>query len=287
MELFSRLIFYLLLFLSFCHKPSLCQQEYLNSTCLISGNISEGYFCGGGDMKSCKSYVTFRSQTPYDNASSIANHLGSEASEIASLNNILPNVKIPANKLIIVPTSCACPSGFFQHFSTYILENNDTYYTVANITYQGLTTCQALESQNSNYDVVDLTSGITELIVRVRCACPSYNQTESGVNSLLTYVVDKGERIASIGKMFGVSEQNLLEANMLSNESEILPFTPILVPLRIEACSVNPRMFFCGCPGNQSLGGLNCISNQGKRFPVKLVTLLGTRSLLSLSKASN
>ncbi|POO03013.1 LysM receptor kinase [Trema orientale] len=277
MEAFPVHILCLLLFVSLYHHPSHCQQEYLNSTCSFSResrNISEGYLCDG-NINSCKSFVTFRSRTPYDNASSIASLLGSEASEIASLNNISPDVKVPNEKLIIVPMSCACPISFFQHFSSYIIEAGDNYSSVADITFQGLTTCQALVSQNTYYDPNQIAVGVTEVIVRLRCACPSENQTANGVTSLLTYVVQEGEKIASIGKMFGATEQNILEANMLSNESQILPYTPILVPLRVEACSANRSMFFCGCPANQSLGGLNCISDHGKRFPVKLITLLG------------
>lgn len=282
MEVFSAYILYLLLCLSLYHQLSHGQQEYLNNTCLRSGNISEGYLCGERHMRSCKSFVTFRSRAPFDNASSIANLLGSEASEIASLNKISSDIRIPANKLIIVPISCACPVTFFQHFSSYIFKDEDTCDEVVSKTYQGLTTCQALKSQNTYYDPKQMTSGLTELIVRIRCACPSENQTASGVASLLTYVVEEGEKIASIGKMFGAKEENILEANMLSNDSEILPFTPILVPLRIEACSLNPSMFFCNCPANQRLRGFNCISDRGKRFPIKLVTLLGT-IFLSLS----
>nr|ASM47300.1 lysm-containing receptor kinase 20 [Trema orientale] len=263
----------LLLSLSLYYQPSHCQQAYLNDTCLFSTNTSEGYLCGG-KMKSCKSFVTFRSRTPYDDVRSIANLLGSEASEIASLNNVSPHDKIPTDTLLIVPMYCACPGSFFQHFSTYVIESGDTYHSVANVTYQGLTTCHALQSQNTYYDPDQIAVG-TEIIVQVRCACPSDRQTARGVTSLLTYLIEEGEEIASVGKMFGAGKLDILDANLLFYESEIFTFTPILVPVRIGACSVNPTMFFCSCWAKQSLGGPECISDHGKRFPVKLVSLLG------------
>ncbi|KAL6581376.1 hypothetical protein OROMI_007299 [Orobanche minor] len=278
-----RLLLSVCIFLSLFLQPH-SQQAYLNNTCLLSttdpANISQGYLCNGHSLLSCKSFVAFRPRGPYTNATSIAQLLGSEPSEIASLNDISAAEKIGPDKLVIVPLSCACPVSYFQHFTTYLFRAGDTYYTVANITYQGLTTCKALESQNPNYDVRNIVSGTTEVIVRVRCACPSDNQTVSGVRSLLTYVVEEGDTITSIGKRFGVSMQSVLDANMLSQESVIVANTPVLVPLRNKSCSMNPRMFFCGCSAsghvaNRSLEGSHCVPVRDKSFPVKFVTLLG------------
>ncbi|EXC29894.1 Wall-associated receptor kinase-like 9 [Morus notabilis] len=272
----------LFMFLSLFHQLSHCQQPYLNYTCYMQGpmaNKSEGYLCNDQTEFSCESFVTFRSRAPYNNATSIARLLGSEASEIASLNNILPDDMITANKLIIVPLSCACPVNFFQHFTTYVVEVGDTYYTISNQTYQGLTTCQAIQSQNPNYVPTNI-SLVTEFVVRVRCACPSKNQVANEVTSLLTYGVENGDTADSIGRMFGVNRQSILEANMLSQDTDIVPATPILVPLTNETCSVNPRLFFCKCstnghPTNKSLEGSNCVPDNGKSFSLKSVALLG------------
>ncbi|POO03012.1 LysM receptor kinase [Trema orientale] len=269
----------LTLFLTLFHKPSHCQQEYLNETAFNCSNdpgISKGYLCDVRHLSSCNSFVTFRSRTLYDTAIDIAYLLGSEASKIASLNNISSLAdKIPANKLIIVPITCQCSGNIFQHSTPYTARNATTYYKTANETYQGLTTCQALIGQNY-YDAEHIPVG-AGLMVPVRCACPSQNQTASGVVSLLTYMVDKNDTAASIGKMFGVNAQSILEANMLSQDSIIYVFTPILVPLTSETCSAYPGMFFCNCPNGHLVNGssgLSCISDH-KSFPAKLVTLLG------------
>ncbi|KAL5538559.1 hypothetical protein UlMin_044991 [Ulmus minor] len=261
----------LFLFLFLFLQPSHCQQEYLydaNSNCSSNPARSKGYLCYG-HLNSCKSYVTFRSQTPYENATSIAYLLGSEASEIASLNNISsPGEKIPTNKSIIVPISCTCSGNIFQHYASYTAMQKTTYYKTARETYQGLTTCQALTGQNY-YNAEDIPVGAM-LMVPVRCACPTDNQTANGVTSLLTYIISEGDNGTSIGKMFGVKTESILEANMLLQNSTIFAFTPILVPLKRDSCLANPRMFFCSCPD-----GPNCISDNSKSFPVKLVALLG------------
>ncbi|KAL5538561.1 hypothetical protein UlMin_044993 [Ulmus minor] len=261
----------LFLFLFLFHQPSHCQQEYLydaNFNCSSNPARSKGYLCNG-QLKSCKSYVTFRSQTPYENATSIAYLLGSEASEIASVNNISsPGEQIPTNKSIIVLISCTCSGNIFEHFTSYTAIQNTTYYKTATETYQGLSTCQALIDQNY-YNPEEIPVGAS-LVVPVRCACPSDNQTANGVTSLLTYTVREGDTDTSIGKMFGVKTHSILEANMLSRNSTLLALTPILVPLERDSCLANPKMFFCSCPD-----GPNCISDNSKSFPLKLVALLG------------
>ncbi|KAF3452424.1 hypothetical protein FNV43_RR02857 [Rhamnella rubrinervis] len=163
--------------------------------------------------------------------------------------------------------------NIFQHYTPYTVKKSDTYFRTATETYQGLTTCQAMISQNY-YDPEQIPVG-AELMVPVRCACPTENQTARGVISLLTYTITMNDvgGVNSIGKRFGVDGQSILEANMLSPNSSIYPPTPILIPLKRESCSIIPELFFCKCP-NSYLADGKCSSND-KGFPTKLVTLLG------------
>ncbi|XP_031258635.1 wall-associated receptor kinase-like 1 [Pistacia vera] len=279
MEPYSSLSFLISIFLllSPFFNPSNCQQTYLNNTqldCQKNPSISKGYLCNGLET-SCQSFITFRSQPPYDSPIRIAYLLGSEASGITSINNISSNNDtIPPGKLVIIPVSCSCSSGsIYQHNTPYTIKSNETYLSIANNTYQGLTTCQALMGQNY-YDELSLEPGL-QLTVPLRCACPSANQTANGVSSLLAYMVTWGDTIGSMADLFGVDEKSILEANKLSQDSLIYPFTPLLIPLKSESCSKNPEKFFCYCPADGSLDGISYCKTEGKKFPVKLVTLLG------------
>ena len=80
---------------------------------------------------------------------------------------------------------------------------------IANNTFEGLSTCQALQDQN-NIPEGDLMPG-NELIVPLRCACPSKNQTEQGVKYLLSYLVASNDIVWLIGERFGVSSEQLLK----------------------------------------------------------------------------
>ncbi|XP_043700378.1 wall-associated receptor kinase-like 1 [Telopea speciosissima] len=226
-----------LLFLSFLSLFlfSGAQQSYpgiQQSDCTSNNSANYGYLCNG-PQTSCSSYLTFRSTNPYDTPVSISSLLASEASQIAQGNNIFETDRIPTGALVIVPVNCSCFGNFYQHItSSYTFKASDTYFTVAKDIYQGLTTCTALMQQNP-YESQNLMVG-SQLLAPLRCACPTTNQTGSGVRFLLTYLVNRGDSVSSIGETFGVDQQSINNANNLSFNSLLYPFTPILVPLKTE-----------------------------------------------------
>lgn len=265
-------------------RPSNCQQSYQENRQLSceqdSSEITEGYLCYGsaGPKTLCQSYVTFRSRPPYDSPISIASLLGSEPSSIALVNNISSIDKIPSETIVIVPISCSCSNGiYYQHNTSYkILTSTETYFSVANNTYQGLSTCQALADQNNDNDIKSAVG--SNLMVPLRCACPSANQIATGVSSLLSYIVTWGDSVTSIADTFEVNEISILEANMLSLNSTLYPFTSLLVPLKSENCSTNPAKFFCSCANCSLTDGStedHILKPDGRKFPVKLVIILG------------
>lgn len=260
-----------LVFLSQFPVKSHSQQAYRgNRPDNCTSNISEGYKCNG--PISCRSLIAFRSRFPYNDPVSIASLLGSEVSDIASINKVSQMEKFPTNKLIIVPVSCSCWGNNYLHFPSqpYIMQKGDYYFRIANDTFQNLTTCSYVTFQNGLYvknDVHNLSVG-TSLMIPVRCACVSTKQSGEGVGFLLVYVVALGDTIASIAKIFGVSEESIMKANLISAKDTIYPFTPLLLPLKYESCSVHPT-FYCRV--------------DDKGFPVKLVILSSKVSSSPLS----
>ncbi|XVE79027.1 hypothetical protein DITRI_Ditri14bG0024900 [Diplodiscus trichospermus] len=274
---------YTLMLLSQFHRPSQGQQSYVNNkqlACETGANlpITKGYICNG-NQKSCMSFLTFRSGMPYDSPESIASLLNSDASNIASINNVSIAHKFSPERVVIVPITCSCLGSLYQSFSAYTLRKGDTYFSIANDTYQGLSTCQALEGQNYYNGEDDLEVG-SQLTIPLRCACPSRNQTANRVDFLLTYIVTWGDSISSIGKLFGADEQAILAANNLTLEDLIFPFTPLLIPMKSESCSQNPSSSLCRCPNGQYAyleNGHTCASQDRNRkgFPLKLAIILG------------
>ncbi|KAM6543431.1 hypothetical protein CsatB_007878 [Cannabis sativa] len=221
------------------------QQSYVNNKqldCYNHFNTTDGFVCNGVSP-TCLSYLTFRSIPPYNSPSSIAFLLGSDTVHIAKANNISDVDTIPTNNLVIVPVNCSCTAGddssYYQHNASYILKlRSETYFSVANNTYQGLTTCQSLIAQNS-VGIFNLSVGLT-LQIPLRCACPTRSQTSSAVKYLLLYLVTWHDSYSTIAARFGVKAESLLDANRLSSSDNIYPFTPLIVPLTTEPSLTEP-----------------------------------------------
>ncbi|GAU14442.1 hypothetical protein TSUD_249820 [Trifolium subterraneum] len=213
------------------------QQEYVNNKqldCDNTYNSTSGNICNS--INSCQSYLTFKSTPNYNTPSSISNLLNTTPSLISQSNNISTIQSFPLETITTVPINCSCSGNkkYYQHNSTYTLKTvGETYFTVANITYQALTTCQALIAQNPSHPVKDLNPG-DKITVPLRCACPTKKQSDEGFKYLLTYLVSEGESVSSIADIFGADVQSVYEANELSSTSIIFYFTPLLIPLKNE-----------------------------------------------------
>lgn len=233
-----------LITLQFQIQTTISQQQYINNlqfNCSNNDNRTLGFTCNGA-RSTCPAYLTFRSNPPdYATPETIATLLGANSSDVAHLNGISESQPIPAGHVVVVPINCTCNSNrYYQHNSSYRLrETGETYQTMANNTYQGLTTCQAMIRQNPSDQPLNLHVG-DEFRVPLRCACPTVEQERRyGTRFLLYYGVTPGDDVSLIAEMFGVDIPSVLDANELNVDSTIYYFSPILVPLRSVPTNVN------------------------------------------------
>ncbi|KAF8405157.1 hypothetical protein HHK36_010056 [Tetracentron sinense] len=208
----------------YARKATTACENTDNSTSVL------GYTCNGLN-KTCQSYLIFRSKPPYNTVSSISGLLAADPSQLSQINSVSESAIFETNKQVIVPVNCSCSGEYYQANASYVVEHENTYFIIANDTYQGLSTCHALQNQ-SNIATRNLFSG-TRITVPLRCACPTKNQIDEGVNYLLSYTVDWGDFVSSVSLRFGVDTGRTLEANELSEvDSTIYPFTTLLIPLQ-------------------------------------------------------
>ncbi|CAD5172709.1 unnamed protein product [Musa acuminata subsp. malaccensis] len=210
------------------------QQPYeglLTTDCETQHNSSSllGYFCNS--QPNCQAFLTFHSQPPYNSVVSISSLLSSHPSELSQANSVSPIATFPTGTKVVVPVNCSCSGAYYQLNSSYLVQSGDTALVVANNTYQSLSTCQSIMNQSLN-GTTKLFAGV-EITVPLRCACPTSNQTSSGVKYLLSYLVDNGDTIFGISSRFGVDQQSIEEANEISG-TNIYPFTTLLIPLRSQ-----------------------------------------------------
>ena len=186
--------------------------------------------------QSCKAFLIFISQPPYNSVTNISNLTISEPGELARINNVTRKAMFPTNSEVIVPVNCYGQGQYYQSHTTYILKPNDTYFTVASNTYQGLSTCDSLMRENL-YHQLNLIPNMV-LQVPLRCACPTTNQIANGTMYLLTYLVNWDDTIPDIVDRFHVSTKSILEANGFPDENpNLTPSTTILIPLPTEPSS--------------------------------------------------
>nr|GMD55837.1 protein LYK5-like [Ipomoea batatas]GMD89062.1 protein LYK5-like [Ipomoea batatas] len=214
------------------------QQQYSGNSALDCKNTDANeppspaylYTCNG-QLFTCRAFLIFRATFPFNTVPAIAALLSSNASAIARLNNASKLTAFPGDKEVVVPVKCSCSGQYYAAKTSYeILSPDQTYFTIANTTYQGLSTCQSLEAENV-YDEFSLKPGL-ELQIPLRCACPTKDQILNGTKYLLTYSIDWGDTIAGVAEKFNVSTGKIVAGNGVSAEdSTLFPFTTILVPL--------------------------------------------------------
>ncbi|GAA0159823.1 transmembrane signal receptor [Lithospermum erythrorhizon] len=211
------------------------QQPYIRKSITAcktrdSSTSELGYFCNGVNH-SCQSYLTFRAKPPYNTVPSISALLGADPLELSQLNSVSFDSIFDTNKVVIVPLTCSCSGQYYQANVSYVVQSSNTYLIIANYTFQGLSTCQAIMAENIIHTKY-LYAG-SRLNVPLRCACPTKNQTDDGVNYLLSYLIASGQYVSMISKKFGVDTEETLSANGLSEQDTVVyPFTTLLVPLK-------------------------------------------------------
>lgn len=234
----DRLHLHLALFIFLICNCSLIesQQPYIGKAtnrCDSADNSTSvlGYSCNGV-TQSCQAYLTFRSLPPFNSVSSISSLLAADPSHLSQLNKVSQDATFETNRTVLVPVNCSCSGSHYQFNTSYVIQHGNTYLSIANSPFQGLSTCQALQAQNANLSTVNLIAG-TRIRVPLRCACPTKNQADDGVKYLLSYLVTWGQYVAAISSMFGVDTGKTLQANGLSEQNfNIYPFTTLLVPLQ-------------------------------------------------------
>ncbi|XP_057769953.1 lysM domain receptor-like kinase 4 [Salvia miltiorrhiza] len=227
---------YFIIFLISCLPLVTAQQPYIGTLLEDCDNTANnnstsvlGYTCNGL-RRSCQAYLTFRARPPYDSPAGISALLSANASELARLNSVSENAALDAERVVLVPVTCSCSGQLYQANASYTVQSGDTYLVIANDTFQGLSTCQALQAQNG-IPARELAIG-GRLRVPLRCACPTRAQADAGVNYLLSYVLQFNQFVETVTEAFGVDAGATLAANSLSESDTVYPFTTLLVPLR-------------------------------------------------------
>lgn len=203
------------------------------------------YSCNG-EYSSCRAFLIFRALFPYVSVPMIATLTSSDQYEMARLNNVTRLTVFSEGTEVIVPVNCSCAASagrYYQATAKYDIRSSssttttttaDTFFSIANNTYQGLSTCDILRRTGNHEFKLEVGLDL-ELEVPLRCACPTEKQAADGMHYLLTYIVTWHDDVSSISRSFNVSRRSVEDANgFLEEDATIFPFTTILIPLPSE-----------------------------------------------------
>ncbi|KAL0360737.1 UNVERIFIED_CONTAM: protein LYK5 [Sesamum radiatum] len=224
--------------------PCINSQQNYSGNAVVDCNINDGrkppesvlYTCNG-QYSSCRAFLIFRAKFPYNTVPVIATFTSSDVAEIAKINKVTSFTVFQEGREVIVPVNCSCSGQYYQASTTYQVPlEQQTYFIIANSTFQGLTTCSSLIYAN-DYSEFSLLPG-NKLLIPLRCACPTRGQTSAGTKFLLTYSIGLGDTLYTLSKRFNVSMKSIREANSFSDGFHLIyPFTTVLIPLPSEPSS--------------------------------------------------
>ncbi|KAM0910870.1 hypothetical protein ACQ4PT_013875 [Festuca glaucescens] len=201
-----------------------------------------GYFCGSS-APSCESYLTFHARPPFSDPASIAALLGADAASLAAANSASSaSSPFAQGTKVLIPVRCSCTGAaagglggsYYQRNATYVARDGDTLHIIANNTFQGLSTCQAVEEQGLGGAAPTSLLAGQSVTVPLRCACPSASQAAAGVRFLVSYLVDEFDAVNAVAARFGVDAGSIVEANQLKSDDTIYPYTTLLIPVKSQ-----------------------------------------------------
>lgn len=104
---YSHLIFVFTIILAYSSVSILAQQPYFGTgtndcSSQDTSTSAFGYLCNGVN-RTCQSYLTFRSQPPFNTVSSISSLLGANPSQLSQLNSVSQNATFNTNQMVLVP----------------------------------------------------------------------------------------------------------------------------------------------------------------------------------------
>ena len=220
-----------------CVNSSFAQQYYDGSDC-SSGQNNPGsrYTCNvsSQDQYSCKTFLVYRANQRFDTISKISALFNATPGALLRLNNAeSPSEALAPRREVLVPVDCSCTGRFSQANLIYAASETASLSRVACGVFEGLVTALALAEENLLHGNNVAEAGST-LRVPLKCACPDDFASRKGVKYLVTYPFVEGDGTIVVSEKFGISPEELWEANRLESKPTVYPFTTVLVPLRAE-----------------------------------------------------
>ncbi|XP_038723661.1 serine/threonine receptor-like kinase NFP isoform X2 [Tripterygium wilfordii] len=188
-------------------------------------------FSCSADSPLCQTYVAYLTQPPeYLDLGNISDLFEVSRLLIAGSSNLVSETTpLVPNQLLLVPISCGCTKGNYFANITYQIKKGDSYYLVSTTSFENLTNWKAVQDMNPTLQPNLLKIGV-KVVFPLFCKCPSKNQSDSGINYLITYVWQPRDDIPLVSAKLNASAADILSVNNYRDFSEAAN-SPVLIPV--------------------------------------------------------
>ncbi|KAF9603437.1 hypothetical protein IFM89_036138 [Coptis chinensis] len=239
--------------LLFSFASVLAQGQNLIS-CDTNSPDAFGYRCNEfGLQDQCSTFAMFYTNSYFSSLSNLSFYLGvdrkavSEASGLSTITEYLQKYEP-----LLIPVECRCNNGIFEGSLRKTTIKGESFYGIAE-SLEGLTTCKAIQGKNPSLSPWGLPDKV-QLLIPVRCSCPSQSELNQGTKLVLSCPVNEGDTVSSLASAFNITIEAILSSNNRTGtfRSERLgPFSTLLIPLNSRPILTpfsNPREPNSGFP---------------------------------------
>ncbi|KAK9108775.1 hypothetical protein Sjap_016835 [Stephania japonica] len=187
--------------------------------------------CSANAPDFCNAYVVYRARVPdYMNLRKISDLFGVSRLSIKEASNLdsEDDQKLASDQLLIIPLPCRCSGTNYSSNVSYEIKEGDSFYFVSTFVFENLTNYQEAERLNPSLHPTNL-SNRDHVIFPIFCQCPTYNQSEKGVQFIITYVWQPSDSISQMSAMFNVSVDDFTSENGFENFSTAVAL-PVFIP---------------------------------------------------------
>lgn len=160
--------------------------------------------------------------------------MGLDRFSIAEANGFSADTEyLPKDQLLLIPVDCQCKEGVFQANLTRTSVKGESFYGIAE-SLGGLTTCKAIWEKNPGVSPWGFKEKV-QLLVPLRCSCPSESEISPRPRLLLSYPVSQGDTISKLTVEFNTTTEAIVGVNNRSLESfkpeNLTPLSTLLIPI--------------------------------------------------------
>ncbi|XP_010250766.1 PREDICTED: protein LYK2-like [Nelumbo nucifera] len=193
-----------------------------------------GYRCNETKPQDqCETFAVFRTNSYYSSLFNLSYYLGLNQTAVAEASGFSSDTEfLPQDQPLQIPVVCVCNGGFFQAGVTKTTVKGESFYGISE-SLEGLTTCKAIRDENPSISPWNLDDKL-QLMVPLRCACPSDFQLSQGTKLLLSYPISEGDTVSDLSSKFNATLEAIISANNRSedfNSENLVPISTLLIPL--------------------------------------------------------